>query len=55
MNANSVEALKQIIVKILKFIDKIYTIPKMTCYACIKEDCVNRAYRNEICVGYKKR
>jgi|GEM_PF-3418064 len=43
--------------KILKFIDKyIYKIPKMTCYGCIKDDCINRTVKqNKLCIGYKKR
>lgn len=49
--------MKKIAQKILNFIDKyVYPIPKMTCYGCIKNGCVNRSYRyNKICVGYKKR
>ena len=39
--------------RIIRFLFKTFNLPKMSCYGCLKDDCINRTKgENKVCDGY---
>lgn len=49
--------MKRLVYKILTFLHRLFPkiFPLMSCYGCLKDDCINRTRgKNKICDGYKR-
>lgn len=39
--------------RFIRFLYKTFNLPRMSCYGCLKDDCVNRTKgKNKVCDGY---